>query len=277
MKINKRGNLNVIYYGRMEETMMEWKKFSAKTVDEALTNALVQLETTSNKVEYEVVEKESVGIFGLFSKPAVIRVRVKVSIKDLAENFLKNVFSAMDLIVSIQTEYDETEKVINIELSGDQMGVLIGKRGATLDSLQYLLSLVINKDTEEYIKVKVDTENYRERRKETLENLANNLAHKVKRIHKPVYLEPMNPYERRVIHSTLQNDKNVETHSEGEEPYRKVVITLKPGMDTGYERKGKHPYNRNGGYNNKKRYNNSYRKPYNKGESSDATVITENE
>ena len=126
--------------------------------------------------------------------------------------------------VNIDAKQEGNE--INIELSGDDMGVLIGKRGQTLDSLQYLTSLVVNKGTSEYIRVKVDTEDYRKRRKETLENLAKNLAYKVKRTKKPVSLEPMNPYERRVIHSALQNDKYVSTHSEGEEPYRKVVITL---------------------------------------------------
>lgn len=260
---------DVLFLDRMEEIMSEWKEFTAKTVDEALTNALVQLETTSDKVEYEIIEKESPGILGLFSKPAKIRVKIKFDIKDSAVNFLNKVFDAMDLKVNIQLDYNELEKQMNVDLSGEEMGILIGKRGATLDSLQYLLSLVINKNTESYVKVKLDTENYRERRKETLENLAKNLAHKVKRIHRPVYLEPMNPYERRVIHSALQKDKYVETHSEGEEPYRKVVITLKPGVDTGYERRGKYPYNnkyngngrgnyrrRNNDYYNKKSYNN---------------------
>jgi len=249
----------------MEEIMSEWKEFTAKTVDEALTNALVQLETTSDKLEYEVIEKESNGILGLFSKPAKIRVRVRFDIKDTAVSFLDKVFDAMGLKVDIQLDYNEMENHMDVSLSGDEMGILIGKRGATLDALQYLLSLVINKSTENYIKVQLDTENYRERRKETLENLANNLAHKVKRIHRPVYLEPMNPYERRVIHSALQKDKYVETHSEGEEPFRKVVITLKPGVDTGYERKSKYPYGgkgsyrrRNSGYYNKKNDNNQH-------------------
>ena len=116
---------------------------------------------------------------------------------------------------------------MNIDFSGDDMGILIGKRGQTLDSLQYLISLVVNKESDAYIKVKVDTEDYRERRKQTLENLAKNLSYKVKRTRRPVTLEPMNPYERRIIHSALQNDRYVETHSEGDEPYRKVVITLK--------------------------------------------------
>lgn len=236
----------MFFEDRMEEIMSEWNEFTAKTVDEALTNALVQLQTTSDKVEFEIIEKESTGILGLgfFSKPAKIRVRVKFDIKDTAVAFLDKVFDAMNLKVDIKLDYDEAESQMAVDLSGDEMGLLIGKRGVTLDSLQYLLSLVINKNTENYVKIKLDTENYRERRKETLENLARNIAHKVKRIRRPVYLEPMNPYERRIIHSALQKDKYVETHSEGEEPYRKVVITLKPGVDTGYERKSKYPYNK---------------------------------
>ncbi len=247
--------------------MSEWKEFSAKTVDEAITNALVHFETTSDKVEYEVIEKESSGILGLFSKPALIRVRLKLTLSDIAVDFLKKVFDSMGIESQIEVEIDNEENTMNIELSGDQMGVLIGKRGATLDSLQYLVSLVVNKESENYIKVKLDTENYRARRKETLENLAKNLAHKVKRVRRTVYLEPMNPYERRIIHSTLQNDKYVETHSEGEEPYRKVVITLKPGVDGGYERKGKYGYGRSYGRNGyKKRYNNSSRRNENRPE-----------
>lgn len=263
--------------------MSEWKEFTAKTVDEALTNALVSLETTSDKVEYEVIEKESSGILGLFSKPAKIRVRVKFDIKDVAKEFLNNVFKAMDMKVDIDLKYNETENQMDVDLSGDEMGILIGKRGITLDSLQYLLSLVVNKNSESYIKVKLDTENYRERRKETLENLAKNLAHKVKRIHRPVYLEPMNPYERRVIHSALQKDKYVETHSEGEEPYRKVVITLKPGVDTGYDRKGRYSYGNGRSYNGKSNYRkkgdsyNSYNKKYNSNNHLEETVSTEAE
>jgi spoIIIJ-associated protein len=130
----------------------------------------------------------------------------------------------MDMEVNIKVEQIGND--VNIELSGKEMGVLIGKRGQTLDSLQYLTSLVVNKGSNDYIRVKVDTENYRKRRKDTLENLAKNLAYKVKRTKRPVTLEPMNPYERRVIHSVLQNDKYVSTHSEGDEPFRRVVITL---------------------------------------------------
>ena len=152
---------------------------------------------------------------------------MKSSIQDTARDFLKDVFEAMDMTVVVDVKYDEIENSMEIELSGDDMGVLIGKRGQTLDSLQYLVSLVVNKNVENYIRVKVDTENYRQRRKETLENLAKNISYKVKRTKRPVSLEPMNPYERRIIHSALQNDKYVTTHSEGDEPFRHVVFVLK--------------------------------------------------
>ena len=156
-----------------------------------------------------------------------------------AEDFLKDVFKAMDMVVDIKVTENKEEKTMDIELSGEEMGVLIGKRGQTLDSLQYLVSLVVNKYSDEYIRVKIDTENYRERRKETLENLARNIAYKVKRTRKTVSLEPMNPYERRVIHSALQNDRYVTTHSEGEEPYRRVVVTLKDNHHhRNYHKKG---------------------------------------
>ncbi len=156
-----------------------------------------------------------------------------------AEDFLKDVFKAMDMVVDIKVTENKEEKTMDIELSGEEMGVLIGKRGQTLDSLQYLVSLVVNKYSDDYIRVKIDTENYRERRKETLENLARNIAYKVKRTRKTVSLEPMNPYERRVIHSALQNDRYVTTHSEGEEPYRRVVVTLKDNHHhRNYHKKG---------------------------------------
>ena len=152
---------------------------------------------------------------------------MKSSVQDVAKTFLNDVFEAMNLTVVITIKYDELDNLMDIDLSGDEMGVLIGKRGQTLDSLQYLTSLVVNKDVENYIRVKVDTENYRKRRKDTLENLAKNIAFKVKRTKRPVSLEPMNPYERRIIHSALQNDRYVTTHSEGDEPFRRVVVTLK--------------------------------------------------
>ena len=206
---------------------MDFIEISAKTVDDAITEALVKLGTTSDKIEYEVLEKGSTGFLGFNSKPAVIRARKKYSMTDSVREFLGGVFRYMNLEVEIDMKYDEENQTLDIDLKGNDMGVLIGKRGQTLDSLQYLASLVANKESESYIRVKMDTEDYRNRRKTTLENLAKNIAYKVKRTRKPVTLEPMNPYERRIIHSALQNDRYVCTHSEGEEPYRKVVITLK--------------------------------------------------
>lgn len=206
---------------------MEYIDFTAKTVNDAITEACQKFVVTSDKLDYVVVEEGSSGFLGIGSKPAVIKARVKGTVADKAKDFLNEVFSAMNMVVVIEVKYNEDSRNMNIELSGDEMGVLIGKRGQTLDSLQYLVSLVVNKDSEEYIRVKVDTEDYRERRKETLENLAKNIAYKVKRTKRPVSLEPMNPYERRIIHSALQNDRFVTTHSEGEEPFRRVVVTLK--------------------------------------------------
>ncbi len=207
---------------------MEYIEISAKTVEEAITEALIKLETTSDKIEYEVIDKGSTGFLGLIgSKPAIIKVRRKFNLLDYTNDFLDKLFKAMKIDVRSNVDYDEENKNMNITFDGEDMGLLIGKRGQTLDSLQYIISLVVNKESDSYIRIKVDTENYRERRKATLENLAKNLAYKVKRTRRPVALEPMNPYERRVIHSALQNDRYVETHSEGDEPYRKVVITLK--------------------------------------------------
>ena len=239
---------------------MDYKEFSGKTVDDAITEACQEFTVTSDRLDYEVIDKGSSGFLGLGTKPALIKARIldenskkeessatKESVSEKKEGkkedkkesaapavkaetandpkeFLDKVFKAMKLDVNVKIEQIGND--MNIELSGDEMGVLIGKRGQTLDSLQYLTSLVVNKGSNEYIRVKVDTENYRKRRKDTLENLAKNLAYKVKRTKRPVTLEPMNPYERRVIHSALQNDKYVSTHSEGEEPFRRVVITL---------------------------------------------------
>lgn len=236
---------------------MEYIEVSGKTLDDAITEACQKLTVTSSHLDYEIIEKGSAGFLGIASKPAVIRARVKdeneilkeekqesksekkVTEKKSFENsslepgqyndpkeFLEKVFAAMNMEVSIDVKMDEVENEMSIDLKGEEMGVLIGKRGQTLDSLQYLTSLVVNKGNSNYIRVKVDTENYRKRRKDTLENLAKNLAYKVKRTKRPVTLEPMNPYERRVIHFALQNDKYVSTHSEGEEPFRRVVITL---------------------------------------------------
>ena len=204
---------------------MEFIEVSAKTVDDALTEALIKLSATSDQVEYEVIEKGSTGFLGIGSKPAVIKIRKKYSVEDNIREFLGKVFEAMNLEVEIIISKEDNNYAV--ELKGADMGVLIGKRGQTLDSLQYLANLAVNKNSEEYVKVKIDTEDYRNRRKETLENLAKNIAYKVKRTKRPVSLEPMNPFERRVIHSALQNDRFVTTHSEGEEPYRHVVVTLK--------------------------------------------------
>ncbi len=256
---------------------MEYKEFTAKNVDDAITEACESFCVTSDKLDYEVVSSGSSGFLGINAKPAIIKARVKedkkeeikiddikvdtkVSSKqevkskkekdkvkenvkevektvssdinadevcDKANKFLKEVFDAMKMEVVVKTTFNQADKILDIELSGDEMGVLIGKRGQTLDSVQYLVSLVVNRDYSEYIHVKVDTENYRERRKATLENLAKNISYKVRKSRHSVALEPMNPYERRIIHSALQGDRFVTTHSEGEEPFRRVVVTLK--------------------------------------------------
>ncbi len=207
---------------------MEFLEFTGKTVDEALTNAAISMGVPSDQLEYTVIEEASAGFLGLFNtKPAKIKVAKKASVEDVVNKFLGDMFHAMDMNVTIDVDVNEAEETVNINLTGDDMGLLIGKRGQTLDSLQYLVRLVVNKEFGGYLKVKVDTENYRERRKETLESLAKNIAYKVKRTRRPVTLEPMNPYERRIIHSTLQNDKFVATRSEGEEPFRHVVVYLK--------------------------------------------------
>ncbi len=257
--------------------MDDWAEYTGKTIEEAVKNAQDALDCKEDEFEYEEIEHESKGFLGILAKPAKIKARRKsmdiAAASDTADNvsndasenvsgnnhvpaevtgdpekeavkFLNDVFNAMQIETKVEAVFDKTVNEINININGGDMGVLIGKRGATLDSLQYLTSLVVNKGREEYIKIKLDTEDYRKRRKETLENLAKNLAQKAKRTHKSVALEPMNPYERRIIHSALQNDKFVETHSEGEEPYRKVVISLKKGVDTGFSRP---PYKKNYG------------------------------
>ena len=206
---------------------MDFIEISAKNVDDAITQATVQLGITSDQLEYEVLDKGSTGFLGIGSKNAVIKARKKFSIDENVVEFLSSIFDAMKMEVEILVAVNEEEHIIEVELKGDDMGILIGKRGQTLDSLQYLTNLAINKHSDEYYKVKIDTEDYRKRRKETLENLAKNIAYKVKRTKRPVSLEPMNPFERRIIHSALQNDRYVTTHSEGDEPYRHVVVTLK--------------------------------------------------
>ena len=209
---------------------MDFIKISDKTVNDAITEACKRLSVPSDKLEYEVIEEGSTGFLGFNSKPAIIKARVKSSIEYKAKDFLKEVFQAMNLTVVVNVKFVEEDNSMEIDLSGDEMGVLIGKRGQTLDSLQYLVSLVVNKEVENYIRVKVDTENYRQRRKETLENLAKNISFKVKRSKRSVSLEPMNPYERRIIHSALQGNTFVNTYSEGDEPFRRVVVELKKDL-----------------------------------------------
>ena len=209
---------------------MDFLEYSGKTVEDALTQASVQLGVTSDQIEYEVIDKGSNGILGFGSKDATIRVKKKeeaADAKDVAEAFLRDVFATMNLEVVMDSSYDEVEKILSIDLKGPEMGIIIGKRGQTLDSLQYLVNLAVNRKSSDFVRVKIDTEDYRRRRKETLENLAKNVAYRVKRTKKAVSLEAMNPYERRIIHFALQNDSYVSTHSEGEEPYRHVVVTLK--------------------------------------------------
>lgn len=329
---------------------MDMITVSAKTLDEAITKALIELQTTSDHLHYEVIQKESSGLLGIFGvKPCVIRARVMseeeekalkkaaadqekaakaaereavkpaaktekpaVKIEEVkaakpterqadkpaaksfekresgrregrkdfdrkkeqpkreerpaeavsaakakslvkvdadkvrndAKEFLVQVFDAMGIQVTIETAFNAAEGELQVMMAGEDMGILIGKRGQTLDSLQYLVSLVVNKETEGYLRVKLDTENYRERRKETLETLAKNISYKVKRTKRPVSLEPMNPYERRIIHSALQNDRYVTTRSEGEDPYRHVVISLKKESYANSGRRERYPARR---------------------------------
>lgn len=204
---------------------MEFIEFKGKTVDDAITEATIQFGITSDELIYEVVDKGSTGILGFINtKPAIIRAKKKDSFEDIILEFLENLFQVMGVETVVDISYNEEERTMDINLTGPEMGVLIGKRGQTLDALQKIVQSVVNKHSEEFIRVKLDTENYRARRRDTLENLAKNIAYKVKRTRKSVVLEPMNPYERRIIHSALQNDKYVSTRSEGEEPYRRVVI-----------------------------------------------------
>ena len=246
---------------------------SAKTVEDAITEASIQLGLASTEFDYEVIEKGSAGFLGIGAKQAVITAwskseekkvakkkaepkkeevkevkeapvveaveevieevvekeetlaEIEPQTKEACEKFLYDVLKTMNMEVKITSEVDK-DGSLSINMEGENMGILIGKRGQTLDSLQYLTNRVANKMQEGYVRVKLDTENYRQRRKDTLENLAKNIAHKVKRTKKAVSLEPMNPYERRIIHSALQGDKYVSTHSEGDEPYRRVVVTL---------------------------------------------------
>jgi len=201
---------------------MKFVEKSGRSVEEALRLALIELEATREQVEIEVLEEGSKGFLGLGAKETRIRVSKKNSVIDIAKYFLMSVLKEMNIQADIEAEL--ADDVLSISMAGDDMAILIGKRGQTLDSLQYLVSLVVNKDRDHYLRVVLDTENYRAKRKETLEALAEKLAAKVRKSRKNVILEPMNPYERRIIHSALQNNPNVSTKSEGDEPYRKVVI-----------------------------------------------------
>jgi spoIIIJ-associated protein len=204
---------------------MESVEKTAKTVEEAITDALIELGATRDEVEIEIIEKGSKGFLGLVgNKDARVLVKKKKDLANCAVEFLEDIFTQMGLSVKIDAEKNDNHQLL-ITFYGENMGILIGKRGQTLDALQYLVNLVINRGQEQYVHVTLDTENYRQRRKETLENLARNLAKKAKQTKRRVQLEPMTPYERRIIHATLQNDRFVKTHSEGEEPYRKVVIS----------------------------------------------------
>ena len=316
----------------------EWIEISAKTVDDAINEGLARLGTTSDKMEVDVIERESSGFLGLFGKhDAKVRVRLKeikpapvvekkvvkdnkpASVRNNVETkteekpvvdiqrkpkkkfdeiekiepvsadrqekakadaikFLTDVFKAMKLEASINVEFDAAENELSIDVKAEDMGVLIGKRGQTLDSLQYIVSLAINKDSNEYVKVKLDSENYRIRRKETLENLARNIASKVKRTGRQVSLEPMNSFERRIIHSALQGDPDCETFSEGNDPYRKVVVKPKNEgrsyynnrYNKGYGKKpyGRKPYHKNG-------YNKKYTKRYEREDYADKADVEE--
>ena len=317
----------------------QWIEISAKTVDDAINEGLVRLGTTSDKMDVEVLEKESSGFLGFIGRhDAKVRVRLKEvksasvpekktvkaekytsvisnnvetkteekpvtdtqrkpkkKIDEIEKNepvsadrqekakadavkFLTDVFKAMKLEASINVEFDAAENELSIDVKAEDMGVLIGKRGQTLDSLQYIVSLAINKDSNEYVKVKLDSENYRIRRKETLENLARNIASKVKRTGRQVSLEPMNSFERRIIHSALQGDPDCETFSEGNDPYRKVVVKPKNEgrsyynnrYNKGYGKKpyGRKPYHKNG-------YNKKYTKRYEREDYTDKADVEE--
>jgi len=208
---------------------MEIIERSAKTVEEAIAEALRALDATEDMVEVEILEVGSKGIFGIGGKPARVSVKMKLDPVHTARKFIQNIGDAMGIAIEVEAEMGE--KQLQINMSGSNMGMLIGKRGQTLDSLQYLTNLIVNKGEASYIAITLDAENYRQRRRETLESLAINIAKKVKQTRRMVKLEPMSPYERRIIHAILQSDKYVTTFSEGEDPYRNVVIALKRDKD----------------------------------------------
>ena len=205
--------------------MSKTVKKAAKTVKEAIQLALAELRLTEDEVVIEVIEEGSKGLFGLGAKDAVVQVTSNVNPEDRARDFLEDVFTAMGMRVSIEIE--RIEKIMKITLSGDNMGIIIGKHGDTLDALEHLVSLTVNRGDSDYVKVVLDTENYREKRRATLVRLAENLAASAVKNKKKITLEPMSASERRIIHSTLQSNPDVDTYSIGEEPYRRLVIALK--------------------------------------------------
>lgn len=208
---------------------MEFSEKYGRTIEEAVSLAAADLNLTVEDVEVEVLEEPKKGILGIGAKSAKVRVVPKKTPEKIALAFVKEVTSKMGLELNISSR--QSENIIFIDIEGKDAGTIIGKRGQTLDSLQYLVNLVVNKNTEKYTKVVVNAENYREKRESTLEQLAIRLAGKVYKTKRSVRLEPMNPYERKVIHTTLQDDVRVNTKSEGEEPYRRVVIEVRRGRD----------------------------------------------
>jgi len=202
---------------------------SGKTVEAAVADAVKQLGTTRENVDVEVLQEPKSGILGIGSKPAKVRVTVKLSPEYAAREFLEEVIKSIGIDATF--EFKQSDKQLNIMINGDDIGILIGKRGQTLDSLQYLVNLVINKGTAPYVNVILDAENYRRKRKETLESLAHNLVKKARATRKKVVLEPMTSYERRIIHAALQSERGIDTYSEGDDPYRYVVISPKGDRD----------------------------------------------
>lgn len=202
-------------------------EMTGKTIEEAINHGLMELNTSKDKVEIKIIDEGSKGFLNFIgTRPAKIEMKLKKDYEKEVRDFLESILKSMNVEANINIK--ENKDVIKIDLSGSDMGIIIGYRGETLDSLQYLVSLVINKDQScDYKRVILDTENYRDKREETLKKLARRLGHKVRESGRPVKLEPMNPYERRIIHSELQNNNYVETYSEGEEPFRKVVINLR--------------------------------------------------
>lgn len=227
---------------------------TAKSVDEAMQEAMRELNVTDrDEVDVEIIEEATKGFLGLGSKDAHVKVSIKDKNAATAKNFLSQMFAAMNLEVNIEAKTEDNELKLN--LSGDNMGIVIGKRGDTLDSIQYLTSLIVNHESDNYIKVIVDTENYREKREESLLALAARLAAKVARTGKKYTLEPMNPYERRIIHASLQSNEDVTTFSVGEDPYRKVVISPKNApKNTG----SKKPYRSSAPHESAENYAESY-------------------